>query len=187
MRFNFTINAPGPVSEQFWLHEADDFQQAEAWVRLLPYRRNTDRMHPLVLFREGCGTCSTKHAALYRLAQEQDRKEVQLYMGVFRMNRYNTPKVAPVLDRYGLAYIPEAHNYLRVEGAILDATRLNTSAGDFEPELMEECVTGPEQIGADKVSYHKAFIERWLPTVALPYNTAELWAIREACIAALSS
>ncbi|WP_118974521.1 hypothetical protein [Taibaiella koreensis] len=186
MIFNFRISHNGPVSDQFWLRETADFQQAAAWVRQLPYRRNQARLDPLVLFLEGYGTCSTKHAALRRLAGEQQQDGVQLCMGMFRMNRDNTPRVAAVLDRYGLAYIPEAHNYLRIDGAIYDATRPGASAADFEPELMEECIISPDQIGEFKVNYHKMFINRWLEQMALPYNAGALWTIREACIAALS-
>jgi len=186
MTFNFSIRNSGPVSDQFWLREIADFEQALIWVRQLPYCRNTDKMNPIILFTEGQGTCSTKHAALRRLAREQGQQQVQLCMGIFRMNRENTPRIAAVLDRYGLPYIPEAHNYLRIDGLVCDATRVNASAADFEPELIEECIIDPEQIGDFKVSYHKAFLSRWLEQVALPYHADELWTIREACIAALS-
>ena len=44
---------------------------AVTYIRRLPYGRNTDRSDILRVLREGKGTCSTKHALLACLAQEQ--------------------------------------------------------------------------------------------------------------------
>ncbi|MGI6128050.1 MAG: hypothetical protein ACOYEF_14125 [Planifilum sp.] len=44
---------------------------AAAYIRRLPYGCNTDRGDFRRVLREGKGTCSTKHALLVRLAQEQ--------------------------------------------------------------------------------------------------------------------
>lgn len=185
--FNFRIEKnKGPVSDHFLSEGIHDFQQAAGFVRQLPYRRNTDKTDILILFREACGTCSTKHATLRLLAAEQGVDKVVLYMGIFRMNRMNTPLVTPVLDQYNLPYMPEAHNYLKIEDIILDCTCSDAAALDFEPELMEELIIEPEQIGFFKVQYHKAFIQKWQEQAALPYSPEALWEIREACIAALS-
>lgn len=187
MTFNFTImEGKGPVSDSFLAEGITDFQQAAHFIRRLPYRRNSDKTNPLILFREACGTCSTKHATLLLLAVEQGCKKVVLCMSIFRMNGNNTPLVRPVLDRYQLPFMPEAHNYLRISGTILDCTGTHTSANDFEPELMEEFVIEPDQIGVFKVQYHKAFIQKWREQASLSYSPEALWEIREACIAALS-
>lgn len=187
MDFNFSIEAgAGAVSEQFLLNKIIDFNAACSFVKRVPYRRNTDKTDPLILFKEHCGTCSTKHATLKLLAMEQKYPQVLLYMGIFRMNRINTPRVIPLLDQYRLPYMPEAHNYLRIEGQLLDCTGVNTLNGNFETDLLEETVIAPEQITGYKVQYHQSFIQKWQQESAIPYTPEMLWDIREACIAALS-
>lgn len=187
MKFNFNIERDkGLVSDRFLAAGMIDFAAAARYIRQLPYRRNKDKTDPVCVFEEACGTCSTKHAVLRRLAAEQGQEGVQLFLGIFRMNRTNTPRVIPVLERYNLPYIPEAHNYLRIGGHIEDCTRNGSSAKDFEAELLEEQLITPEQVDAYKVTRHKAFIRQWQQETASPYSAEELWKIREACIAALS-
>ena len=62
----------------------------------------------MAVLTEGCGTCSSKHALLAGLAAAQ-RLPVALMLGIYLMNERNTPGIGPVLARYGLAEIPEAH------------------------------------------------------------------------------
>lgn len=187
MAFNFKlVTGKGLISDAFAAHSCADFSQAADWVKHLPYGRNTDKEDPLILFKEGCGTCGTKHAILCRLAKEQEYEEVELWMGIFRMNRINTSRVVPLLDKYHLAYIPEAHNYLRINGSILDCTGPDSSGGNFEKDLLEEIRIQPGQISAYKVSWHKLFLKKWFKDQRLPYTLEEIWDIREKCIAALS-
>jgi hypothetical protein len=187
MAFNFKLlTGKGLVSDAFIDNECIDFNQAANFVKHLRYSRNTDKEDPFILFKEGCGTCGTKHAALCRLAQEQGHEEVALWTGIFKMNRINTPRVVPVLDKYQLSYIPEAHNYLRINGSILDYTWPNSSANNFEHDLLEEIKIEPGQIGAKKVSWHINFLTKWCNDQKLQYTLEEIWDIREKCIAALS-
>jgi hypothetical protein len=58
--------------------------------------------------------------------------------------------------------MPEAHNYLRVEGKILDCTRKNSSENDFINELAEEIEINPNQITDFKVQYHQEFLKKYL-------------------------
>jgi hypothetical protein len=186
MAFNFKLEqGKGLVSEAFINNQCVDFNQAADWVKHLRYGRNIVKEDPLILFKEGCGTCGTKHAALCRLAQEQGHEDVELWMGIFKMNRINTPRVVPVLDEYQLPYIPEAHNYLRINGSILDCTWFNSSARNFENDLLEEIKIQPDQIGAYKVSWHMKFLKKWCNDQKLRYTPEGIWDIREKCIAAL--
>jgi hypothetical protein len=187
MAFNFNlVPGKGLVSDAFINNRATDFNEAADYVRHVPYGRNTDKKDPLILFKEDCGTCGTKHATLCRLAQEQGYDEVELWIGIFRMNRINTPRVVPILDKYQLPYIPEAHNYLRINGSILDCTWSYSSAGNFESDLLEEIKIQPDQIGAYKVSRHVSFLMEWCDDQHLQYTLEEIWDIREKCIVALS-
>ena len=187
MAFNFKlIPGKGLISDIFISNGSTDFNQAADFVRHLPYRRNTDKADPLILFKEDCGTCGTKHAALCRLAQEQGYDEVTLWTGIFRMNRINTPRVVPVLDKHQLPYIPEAHNYLRIGDSILDCTWSYSAADNFESDLLEEIKIQPDQIGSYKVSWHKNFLRKWCDDQDFRYTPEQIWEIREECIAALS-
>jgi len=187
MNFNFDIQAKGPVSQALLQRGINDFLSTAEFVRALPYRRNADKLDPLCVLDENCGTCSTKHALLKILAEENGIKDVRLILGIFRMSVQNTPAVAAVLSKHGLRYMPEAHNYLRIGGQILDCMKTGWSEKNFIGDLLEETEITPEQITEFKVAHHKNFLRAWLKDQAeLRYTLEELWAIREECIAALS-
>jgi hypothetical protein len=63
------LKAVGDSSIAFIHAGIPDYRSAAEFVSRLPYGRNTVT-DPLVVLIEGRGTCSTKHALLYRLAVE---------------------------------------------------------------------------------------------------------------------
>ncbi len=166
-----------------------DYRSAARHVNRISYGRNSSRTDVLAVLREGRGTCSTKHALLRQLAIEQ-KIDVALVIGIYRMTERNTPGVGKVLSKYGLDYVPEAHCYLRYRNERIDVTR---SLGDTPSEpiahfLYEEEIE-PAQIGEYKVALHQQFIRRWLSessVAALKNDFDTIWRIREECIAALS-
>ncbi|MGF7025213.1 MULTISPECIES: hypothetical protein [Sphingobacterium] len=176
----------GAVSESFIAIGINTFQQASKWVSDLDYRRNQNKDNKLVLFEEQCGTCSTKHAILKRLADENRNNSLRLILGIFTMNSKNTPSIKNVLNKYDLKYIPEAHNYLRNHNHILDFTGIGVNETKFELDLLEEIDISPDQITDFKVQYHKDYLSRWIEINKIPYTLDELWKIREECIAALA-
>lgn len=183
----FDITSDGPVSWMFREQGLLTFADAAQYVRMLPYGRNADKQDVLAVLKERMGTCSTKHALLYRLARENGAERIELVMGMYRMHGGNTRGVAEVLAASGLAYVPEAHCYLSVGAVRMDMTRRGAQPKDFEQDLLEEVVILPEQIGQYKVDYHRAYLTKWLgDQKQLAYDADELWAIREQCIAALS-
>ncbi len=176
----------GAVSESFIAIGINTFQQASKWVSDLDYRRNQNKDNKLVLFEEQCGTCSTKHAILKRLADENRNNSLRLILGIFTMNSKNTPSIKNVLNKYDLKYIPEAHNYLRNHNHILDFTGIGVNETKFELDLLEEIDISPDQITDFKVQYHKDYLSHWIEINKIPYTLDELWEIREECIAALA-
>ncbi len=128
-------------------------------------------------------------ACLFKqLADENYFKELQLVMGIFKMNTLNTPAVKNTLKKYRLEYIPEAHNYLRYEGEIMDCSKTNWQISDFENDILEEIEILPDQITDYKVKYHKKFLEKWLlENELVPYNLEQFLKIREECIVDLSN
>jgi hypothetical protein len=185
--FNFTIDADGPASNHFRQCSIADFRQAAEYIRQLPYGRNTDKTDLLTVFKDNCGTCSTKHALLKLICNENEITDIKLFIGLFRMSGNTTPEVADTLARYNLAYIPEAHCYLRYRGEQLDYTKPRFTAPDFEDHLLIETEITPSQITSFKVEWHMSYLEGWLKkNLGIPYSLNELWSIREECIAALS-
>jgi len=182
------LKPAGEISGAFLQARLIDYRAAARFVSRLPYGRNANVNGPLMVIHEGRGTCSTKHALLRRLAMEQGI-DVALVIGIYEMHERNTPGVGPVLKRYGLATLPEAHCYLRFRGNRIDVTR-EVGANPPEPIacfLHEENIR-PEQIGDYKTALHRHFLQRWMAGtgVAGGRNLDEIWRIREECIAALS-
>ena len=183
---NFKIKSSALISSAFSNRGISDFQQACDFIKNLAYRRNGNRKDSLCVFTDLGGTCSTKHAVLKRLADENGCADIKLMLGIFKMNQVNTPKVASVLDKFGIQLMPEAHNYLKIDDKILDCTRRNSSAADFENDLLLEIEITPEQIADFKVDFQRKFLDRYLEeNDEIKYDTEEFWKIREVCIAAL--
>ncbi len=184
---NFDIKPAGEISKIFLDHKISTFHEAANFVRNLPYRRNKNKFDLTSVFTDNCGTCSTKHALLKKLADENSQAELQLITGLFRMNSINTPKISAILDHSKLDYIPEAHNYLKWQNQILDFTTKSSKPFDFENDLIEEIEIQPEQIVDFKVAYHREYLTQWLIKQKLNLTLDQLWSIREHCIASLST
>jgi len=183
---DFSLSASESVSQLFRNYGITTFVQATVFIRNLPYGRNSDKDSPSSLFYDQRGTCSTKHAVLKQLAQENGFHKLKLMLGIFRMNAANTPEIGRTLEQYGLLYIPEAHMYLRYQNKVFDYTR-NTATSDFERELMMEREMHPSDINLPKIALHKDYLQAWLsnePDVSFSFD--EIWAIREQCIRDLS-
>jgi hypothetical protein len=179
------LRPAGDISAAFIQTGSLDYRAAARFVSRLRYGRNSLVHDPLVVLREGRGTCSTKHALLRRLAMEQGL-EIALVVGIYEMNAQNTPGVGGVLERYELTSLPEAHCYLRFRGKRIDVTGENGGLRELKFFLEKDIV--PEQIGEYKVALHRGFLQRWIAEGNVPgrRDMEELWQIREKCIAALS-
>lgn len=187
MNYNFDIVSNQKISKLLKQNHCFDFLSASEFVRNLPYRRNLNKDNLTTVFTDNCGTCSTKHAILKTLAEENNQSNFKLILGIFRMNGENTPKIKSVLNNHNLIYIPEAHNYLKFKNQILDFTKKNSSENDFINDLLEEIEIEPHQINQFKIEFHKNYLKNWLDENSqIPYSLEELWKIREECIKALS-
>lgn len=186
MLHNFPILPGKEISNRFLQAEIRDFSSALMYIQDLPYGRNSLRDQATVVLDEKRGTCSTKHAILKRLADENG-KEIKLMLGIYKMNGTNTKSVQSVLEKYQLDYIPEAHNYLRMGAKVIDVTKRSFANTLFLHDLMEEEEITAAQIGNYKLEKHQAFLKTWLeqnPQIHYPFY--QLWDIREECIAAIS-
>ena len=184
---NFDIQSDKIISESFLNIGKTTFLEAAHFVQNLDYKRNLDKNNMLVVLNDNFGTCSTKHALLKRLADENQKFDFQLILGIFEMNADNTPQIKEILEKHQLDYIPEAHNYLKWNHQILDFTSRTWRKENFESQLLKEIEIQPEQITDFKVKYHQNFLEDWLDQYPkIPYSIDEIWKIREDCILALS-
>ncbi|UWZ82028.1 hypothetical protein [Occallatibacter riparius] len=178
----------GEISRAFIRWRISDLREAARLVQSLPYARNARPECPLAVLDEECGTCSTKHALMQRLANEQ-HISMKLIVGIYEMSGHNTPGVGEVLKPFGLSSLPEAHCYLRLRGKRIDLTGLPHTQGrkPIQHFLLEETIE-PDEITDYKVWLHKCALEAWSTRLTLgQYSTPELWRIREQCIRALSS
>jgi hypothetical protein len=177
---DFTINPKGQVSLAFLTRNITSMHQACTYVNHMPYGRNGNKNDLCTVFEDNCGTCSTKHALLKQLADENNFRELKLIIAMYKMSGLNTPAVSVTLKKHGLVYIPEAHNYLKYKERIFDFTRI--PAFNVAADLLEETEIMPEQIGAHKIAYHKNYLENWLKENETGLELEELWSIREQCI-----
>lgn len=161
------------------------FLDLAAFVRKLPYGRVASSDDVLDVLRGRRGTCSSKHRLLASVAHASGHREVELTVGVFRMDATNTPALAQVFQESGLQFVPEAHCYLTVHGRRYDFTGLNDGAASPFSSLQEERCVEPENLTPQKRAIHERAIAQWAPTVGLTFEAA--WSARERCIEALSA
>lgn len=158
------------------------YNDACRFIRDIRYDRISDPKDISLVFHERQGTCSTKHAFLKRVAEEQGVLDVELMIGVFKMGPNSLPELASIFEDYTFDYIPEAHVYLKIKDETLDFTFKNSS--DFVPFLIQEQQASIEYVLNEKVRYHKNFINHWNKT---NLTNDEVWELRERCIQQLFS
>jgi hypothetical protein len=185
---DFDIQSPsGALSASCTENGFFTFYSLCDFIYQLPYGRNADKNRLETLFTDGCGTCSTKHAFLKQVADEQGQDDILFILSLFKMNARNTPKVSGVLEQYQLEYIPEAHNYLKYKGTIIDLTGPGFDPDHYGEDILSETELQVSQITDYKVQFHQDFLRGWLPLQThLSLDEPTLWTAREQCIVALS-
>jgi len=181
---NFEISSPRRVSQAFLQLGLVSFPSAAEYIMKLPYGRNAHKRDPLIVLDEGKGTCSTKHALLKMLADENYLIGMDLVIGLYHMNSINTPRVAEILEKHHLDSIPEAHCYLQYGTTIYDFTGETELL--FQPDLIKEITIEPNQIDDFKINYHQAYMKFWADKHGLNLTVQDLFNIREQCIARLT-
>ena len=155
-------------------------------VKNIPYGRNSNRFDFSLVLSENKGTCSSKHAFLKDFADKNAIENVKLYIGIFKMNEANTPKLGDLLSKKNIEYLPEAHCYLKINQIPIDATTSDSFYDKIKQDIMEEIEIIPNQVSEFKVEYHKAFLKKWITETNQSYTFEEIWDLREQCIEKLS-
>jgi hypothetical protein len=152
------------------------------FVRSLPYGRNENRSDLSLVIRENKGTCSSKHALIKKIADQNNFEDVTLIMAIYKMNQLNTPKIGDTLQKNGLAYIPEAHCYLKLNNRRIDITNNDSDIDLLWDDLLEEIEIEADEVNTYKVNYHKKYLKNWIESTNLNFDFDRIWAIRERCI-----
>jgi len=179
---NKKIQGKGKISTEFLKLNISDFLSACQYAQKLPYGRTSQPADYLLVLREHCGTCSSKHALLAKLAEEIGLP-LDLTLGIYRMTEANTPGVGRILANHRMEFIPEAHCYLTYQGERFDFTKEIDPEQEPISKFLKEETISPEQIGAYKTEFHKTFLRDYYS----PERLDEIWSIREECINTLSN
>lgn len=185
--FDFKIDSHLVLSTICKTLQLDTFSTLCHYIKQLPYGRTENRSDYASIISEQKGTCSSKHAFLKAIAEENHQSHIKLYIGIYKMNEANTKGVGKILESKQLNYIPEAHTYLKVNNTIIDVTRSTKSQSTFEKHLLIEQEIQANKIGEYKVLWHQNYIKQWLRKEKTKYSFKDIWQIREACINALSA
>jgi hypothetical protein len=119
-----SISGEGVVSAEFISRGIDRFTDACNYVHRMPYGYNSDRDDLLILFKEGFGTCTTKHAVIATLAKELQLPVVK-NIGVYAMTEAIVTGTSEILREYDLPYLPMVHCFLVYEDYRVDLTEGN--------------------------------------------------------------
>ncbi|SFJ34264.1 hypothetical protein [Myroides guanonis] len=183
---NFEIENNGEVSKEFLNLGISNFKEACNYISQIQYKRNSNKNDVLCIFKDKVGTCSTKHSILRKLALENNHQEIKLILGIFKMDKDYAPKIKSTLSQNQLNYIPEAHNYLKIENQCFDFTKPDSKYSDFENKLLEEHEIEFDQINEHKIEIHKNYLRNWI--INYPrFDLDTIWKIREKCISDLQN
>jgi hypothetical protein len=106
-----TIEKKGVISGKFLNLGISMFRDACRYVHNLPYGYNSDRDDVSSIFKEGFGTCTTKHSAIAVLAKELGIP-VFKSTGIYAMTEDIVSGTDVILGKYDLPYIPMIHCFL---------------------------------------------------------------------------
>jgi len=123
---NLAISRKGIISEKFISLNIKDFWSACLYVHELPYGYNSTTDDILILFKEGYGSCTTKHAVIATLAEELN---IPVYktVGIYAMNEEIVTGTNHILEKYHLPYLPMIHCFLVYDSYRVDLTEGNNN------------------------------------------------------------
>lgn len=188
---NFQLTSEDNKSSLFRNLGINDFEAACTYVEQLPYGRNSNRDDFSLVISEQKGTCSSKHALLTELAEENAVSDVELIAGIFLMSPETHPQLTAFFADKPYSSLPECHCYLMVRDESrtkrrYDFTDSSNGMERIAPKIVREQRIEPNQVRDWKVVIHKDYLQRWLnrqPELNLTLD--EVWEQREAAIALL--
>jgi len=118
---NKLLDPNGAIGKQFYQIGINTLYAAINHVYGLKYQPPSDPFNWNLVISEQCGTCSTRHALLVLLAKENN---VSFALGhaIYHLTPERFPMLQPILERSGLPFIPESHNFIVYNHYFLDIT-----------------------------------------------------------------
>jgi hypothetical protein len=151
----------GPVAKKYLQQGLKTFHDACQWTKDLPYGSNSNNEDSLILFEEGHGTCTTKHGAIARLAQEHNLP-VDKHLGFYRLNDEIVTGVDPLLAPYGLDFIPQIHCFLVYDDCRIDLTEGNCNGKNKTIEDYDFVVqVEPDLSHEQHQAYYREYLQRY--------------------------
>lgn len=120
------ISSQGDMSGHFLGLGITTFRAACEYVHKLPYGYNSNRDDIMILFKEGQGSCTTKHAVIAILARELSLP-VAKHIGIYGMTEKLVTGTAFILKKYALPYLPMIHCFLVYERFRVDLSEGNAN------------------------------------------------------------
>ena len=158
---NVTLQFCGIVSEYFLQQGLKTFHEACYWTQNLPYGSNSNNEDSLILFEEGRGTCTTKHGAIARLAEEHNLP-IGKTLGFYRLNDEIVTGVNALLEPYGLDFIPQIHCFLAYENSRVDLTAGNCNGKNKTIEAYDFVVqVTPDLSHTQHQAYYREYLQRY--------------------------
>lgn len=159
------------------------FEEACKFVSELQYGRISDKEDFTLILTEKKGTCSSKHAFLAGLVDENKKSGIDLMVGIYFINAETHPEFQHLFENKSYPYIPDAHCYFRVNGNRYDYTFPTSYIDDKNLIFIREQKIEPHQATVWKEAIHQDFIKSWL--VRNPHikeSFEEIWKDRESLI-----
>lgn len=156
-----TLQPQGIVSTKYLHQGLKTFHEACQWTKDLPYGSNSNNEDSLILFEEGHGTCTTKHGAIARLAQELNLP-VHKNLGFYRLNDEIVTGVNALLQPYGLDFIPQIHCFLVYANCRVDLTEGNCNGKNKTIEDYDFVVqVEPDLTHQQHQAYYLEYLRRY--------------------------
>ena len=121
---NSPIDDKGIISKKFIDMDIKNFWDACKFVHAVPYGYNSVPNDIMILFKEGFGSCTTKHAVIATLAEELGIPVFKM-VGIYAMNEEIVSGTKPILEKYRLPYLPMIHCFLTYDSYRVDLTEGN--------------------------------------------------------------
>ncbi|MDJ0783534.1 MAG: hypothetical protein QNJ22_16275 [Desulfosarcinaceae bacterium] len=162
------IGDQGPVSAEFRHRGLATFHAACRHVHQMPYGYNSDREDLFILFKEGMGSCTTKHAVIATLAEELGLPVVKT-IGIYAMTEQIVTGAQTILDDNKLPYLPMVHCFLASGEYRVDLTEGNRNGKNqpIDHFLYTSAVIPNVSAKAEYRLYRRALTDRLLIEGAL--------------------
>jgi hypothetical protein len=130
---NPEITDRGVISGTFINLRIKNFWDVCKYVHELPYGYNSNPDDIMILFKEGYGSCTAKHAVIATLAMELTIPVFKM-VGIYAMTEELVTGTNRILGEYHLPYLPMIHCFLVYDSFRVDLTEGNANGKNHSIE-----------------------------------------------------